>query len=205
MQRPFPTPVETWHNASYNAIDPQRPELSVADKVIIITGGGTGIGRETVKAFAAAGAKAIHVLGRTQASLAETRSIVEEEFPSVEVSIHVADVADVSTVEKAATVIGRWDVLVSNAGYLPKSRPIQEVDLADWWLGFEVNLLTKKPMTKMLIKCDRSMSRAISSLRRRSYPIEILTHRLLQCRVRSWALLLLRSWDHHHTQALSLR
>ena len=138
MQPPFPSPVSEWHNDTYSAINPQNHELSTAGKTIVITGGGTGIGRETVRTFAAAGAVSIHILGRTQSSLAETKLLVEKEFPSARVTIYIADVTDEKAVSKAASQIGAWDVLVSNAGYLAKRALIHEIDLHEWWTGFEV-------------------------------------------------------------------
>jgi hypothetical protein len=38
MQPPFPAPVSNWHNDTYDAISPSRPELSVAGKTIVIIG-----------------------------------------------------------------------------------------------------------------------------------------------------------------------
>ncbi len=110
-------------------------------KNIVITGGGTGTGRETVQAYALAGATSVHVLGRTESTLVETKNIVEKDVPGVIVSVHSADVMDETAVRKAASEVGSWDVLVPNAGYLSKRKSIQEVDLDDWWLGFEVRTL----------------------------------------------------------------
>lgn len=39
MATPFPSLTETWHTASYPAISPSRPELSAANKTVVITGG----------------------------------------------------------------------------------------------------------------------------------------------------------------------
>ncbi|KAF1960376.1 hypothetical protein CC80DRAFT_523451 [Byssothecium circinans] len=38
MQPPVPSPVPTWHNDTYPAINPAAPELSQAGKTVIITG-----------------------------------------------------------------------------------------------------------------------------------------------------------------------
>ncbi|KAF2491550.1 NAD(P)-binding protein [Lophium mytilinum] len=136
----FAAPVPEWRNETYAAIDPSNAELSMAGKTIVITGGGTGIGRETVRAFAIAGATTIHILGRTQSSLSETKQIVEKDVSGSSIIIHVADVTDLASVEKAAAEVGAWDVFVSNAGYLPKSKTLDKLDLADWWQGFEINV-----------------------------------------------------------------
>ncbi|KAF2399288.1 NAD(P)-binding protein [Trichodelitschia bisporula] len=131
----------TIHNDTYAAIDPRRPELSAADKTVVITGAGTGIGRATVQAFALAGSKDIHILGRTVATLNESKDVVEKEFPGIKVTVHRADIADEASVQEAAKKIGAWDVLVHNAAYLSQPGPvIGSGDLKDWWTGFEINV-----------------------------------------------------------------
>ena len=67
------TPTKTYHKATYPALDPTRPELSAKGKSIVITGGGTGIGAETAKYFAKAGASLIALLGRREEPLVTTR------------------------------------------------------------------------------------------------------------------------------------
>jgi len=36
--------------------------------------------------------------------------------------------------------VGQWDVLINNAGYLPKQTSAANADIKDWWTGFEVNV-----------------------------------------------------------------
>jgi len=139
MQPPFPAPVTEWHNDTYEAINPTRPELSQAGKVIVITGAGQGIGREIVDAYAQAGATTFHILGRTQHTLEETKSIIEEKYPKAQVTVHIADISDKDPVVKAAKAIGTWDVLMANAGYLPTPALITE-NPEDWWKAFEINV-----------------------------------------------------------------
>lgn len=40
----FPKPTSKFNHEPTPVTDPKRPELSVAGKVVLITGGGTGIG-----------------------------------------------------------------------------------------------------------------------------------------------------------------
>lgn len=141
MEPPFPAPVTKWHNETYHAIDHRRFELSMAGKIMVITGAGAGIGRETVRAFVLAGATSIHILGRTESTLAKNKEIVEKDVPGASVSFHTADVVDEIAVRKAASEVESWDVLILNAGYLPAKNPIQEGDLNNWWLGFEIGPL----------------------------------------------------------------
>jgi NADP-dependent 3-hydroxy acid dehydrogenase YdfG len=45
---------------------------------------------------------------------------------------HIADVTDQKAVQKVAQEVGKWDVLISNAGYLVKRSPIKDLDLDEW-------------------------------------------------------------------------
>lgn len=140
MKAPFPSLTATYHNASYDAISPTRHELSVANKTIIVTGGGRGLGSEIAKAYAAAGASRIVLLGRTQNTLSQTAEQIEKEFGSVSVSTHTADIADEAAIGKAAEKVGKWDVLILNAGVLADPHPVEKSDPMDWWRIFEVQL-----------------------------------------------------------------
>ncbi|KAI1357616.1 hypothetical protein F5Y08DRAFT_323887 [Xylaria arbuscula] len=139
MQPPFPCPVKTWHNDTYEAISPSRPELSAASKTIIIIGAGSGIGRETALAFAAAGASRVALLGRTEASLEETASKIKE-IGRCSPMIQVADVTDENELQKAAASIGKWHVLVLCSGWCPAPSSLISSEIDDWWKGYEVNV-----------------------------------------------------------------
>jgi NADP-dependent 3-hydroxy acid dehydrogenase YdfG len=145
MQPPYPAPVTEWHNDTYDAIHPKRPELSQANKTVVITGAGQGIGREVANAFAQAGASAIHILGRTKQTLEETKEIVGESYPEIKVVVHVADIVDASALEKAAKEIGQWDVIIANAGYMPTPDLIEDSDAGEWWKTFEVHFSYYSP------------------------------------------------------------
>jgi citronellol/citronellal dehydrogenase len=87
------------------------------DARVLVTGGGTGIGRATALQFARAGAR-IAVLGRTRETL---DGVVEElRRGGTEATLCVADIRDDEAVERAfADVVETWggvDVLVNNAG-----------------------------------------------------------------------------------------
>ena len=136
----FASFTETYHQTSYDAISPARQELSVAHKTIIVTGGGRGIGPEIARAYAAARASHIVLVGRTQTTLSQTAEILEKEFSSVAVTTYAADVADEAAVGRAAEKVGKWDVLILNAGMFPEPHPIEKSEPMDWWRVFEVRL-----------------------------------------------------------------
>ena len=136
----MPAPVAEWRNDTYAAISPTRPELSAKGKRIIVTGGGAGgIGAEIVRSFAAAGATQIAILGRRKDKLEAAKTNIEKEFEGANISVHTADITNEVDLLKAAEAIGTWDVLVMNAGYLSTPNKLVEVDMEDWWKGFEAS------------------------------------------------------------------
>lgn len=140
----FPTYTKTFHTKPYPAIDPSRPELSTAGKVILITGGGSGIGPRIVHAFAVSGATKISILGRTASSLLQTKREVEAAYPGVEVLTYVADLVGQAAINAAfaATKLafGPIDILISNAAYFPTHAPLASADIDEWFRGYEVNV-----------------------------------------------------------------
>jgi NAD(P)-dependent dehydrogenase (short-subunit alcohol dehydrogenase family) len=87
------------------------------DKVAIVTGAGSGIGRATAVKFAAEGARVV-AMGRTEATLVETREVARES--GGEVIVVAADAgseegAD-AALRAACDSFGGLDVLINNAG-----------------------------------------------------------------------------------------
>src|SRR5437899_9505867 len=144
MEPVFPSFTKTWHNTAYAAIDPTRPELSAKGKVVVVTGGGSGIGPVIVDDFAKAGATKIAIIGRTEKSLLATKSSIEEKYPESTVLAGVADVSDAVAVERVfseiKTQFGAIDILVSNAGYLPNIISVKTTPVDEWFKGYEVNV-----------------------------------------------------------------
>ncbi|KAL8738660.1 MAG: hypothetical protein Q9181_000577 [Wetmoreana brouardii] len=140
MQPPFPSPVPTWHNETYAAIAPERPELDCTGKTVIITGAGGCIGQETALAFAAANAKCLVLIGRTASTLTQTKDAVQASSNSVHCSICCADVCDEKTMRQTAADVGTWDVLILNAGHIPKPAAVATAEISDYWQAFETNV-----------------------------------------------------------------
>jgi NAD(P)-dependent dehydrogenase (short-subunit alcohol dehydrogenase family) len=107
-------------------------------QVAVVTGGGSGLGREIAHALAAAGFR-VTVTGRTEEKLRETAESAAEEIHTA-----VLDVADGPAVaaffRDLEASAGRIDVLVNNAGTSAPAAPVEEVSEADWRRVVDTNL-----------------------------------------------------------------
>ncbi|KAF2458350.1 hypothetical protein BDY21DRAFT_284214 [Lineolata rhizophorae] len=139
MKPPFPSPTPTWHNDVYPTIDPSNPSLSHAGQTVIVTGAGSGIGRETALAFAASGVKHLVLTGRTQSTIEETKALLPAK-DGLKVSTYAVSVMDIEGMQKIASEVGQWDVLVLNAGYISTPAPIAKAPLEEYWGNFETNV-----------------------------------------------------------------
>ena len=107
----------------YPLIEPQvhYDSQTYAGKTVLITGASRGIGLETAKFYARAGAH-LTIVSRRQETLDTSKDEILREQPSARVLTIPADVSDVKKAEEAvaATVahFGRLDILVANAAIL---------------------------------------------------------------------------------------
>ncbi len=108
------------------------------DRVAIVTGGGTGVGRASAVALSADGWSVV-VSGRTESSLNET--VAELEGPSLIVVGDVSDPDDVDRIFSSAVAeFGRVDLLFNNAGAGAPPVPIDELTVEQWRAVVDVNL-----------------------------------------------------------------
>lgn len=110
-------------------------------KSVIVTGGGSGIGRAAALAFAAEGARVVVADQSEPAGEATSRQIREQGGEAVFVRADVSRAADCAAmVETAVKRFGRLDVAFNNAGINLRVEPIAEVDEQDWARILAVNL-----------------------------------------------------------------
>lgn len=107
------------------------------NKVALVTGGGSGIGKAIATRFAEEGAKVI-IAGRRETALQETAKINEN------ISYVVADITNSDNVKNIITTIeqkfnGQLDILVNNAGWCPV-QSIKQITLADYERAFNLDV-----------------------------------------------------------------
>ena len=114
--------------------------MQLQDKVAIVTGAGSGIGRATALLFANEGAQVVaaDIIGERAE---ETRSLAGETSTRITPSrTDVSKSADVERmVNKTLEDYGRTDILVSNAGMMIK-KPAEEMTEDEWDRLMGVNL-----------------------------------------------------------------
>ena len=110
------------------------------NKVAIVTGAGTGIGKHTSLALLEEGYSVV-LAGRRAAKLEE---VVEESGNSQRTLVMPTNVADSNDVDdlfdRTVSTFGRLDLLFNNAGTGAPGVPIEELTLSQWQHVVDVNL-----------------------------------------------------------------
>jgi len=117
--------------------------FSVADKVVVITGAGQGIGRSFAKAFASGGANVVIAERNGEKAHAVEQEIASGNGRALVVETDVADEGSVNALAAAIDKsFGRADVLINNAAIFStlKMRPFDQIPLAEWEQVLRVNL-----------------------------------------------------------------
>lgn len=111
------------------------------DKVVLVTGAGSGIGREAARSYAVRGAK-VFGADLNEAGLAETEALVRSaglsiDTRKVDVSLETDVKALIDHLEQAA---GRLDIAFNNAGITGGTHRIEEYPAEDFDRVIAVNL-----------------------------------------------------------------
>ena len=127
--------------------------MSLSDKVALVTGGGSGIGKAIAKALLAEGCKVI-INGRNEEKLEQAKTELGSNVESM-----VCDVTDEGQVENTFSSIisnyDRCDILINNAGMAAKAKA-HELKYETWKKVINVNLngafLCAREAMKIMIK-----------------------------------------------------
>lgn len=120
-----------------------KPAGKLKDKVALITGGDSGIGRAVALIYAREGAKvAIVYLPVEQSDADQTRKAVEEAGGTC--LMLPGDLTDAAfcdeVVEKTVQQFGKLDILVANAGHQNRKKTLQDVTDEEFDRTFKTNI-----------------------------------------------------------------
>jgi NAD(P)-dependent dehydrogenase (short-subunit alcohol dehydrogenase family) len=121
------------------SFDIERP-FDLRDRLALVTGGGSGLGRQFATVLSAAGA-GIVLCGRRLEPLQETAAIVEAQGGSA--LCVTMDVADESSVDQSygqiCKQVGAPDILINNAG-VNRPKFATQMTMEDWDTVIDINL-----------------------------------------------------------------
>lgn len=129
-------------------------------RTVVITGGGTGIGRACAARFAGAGDR-VFITGRRSEVVERTASEIGESVTAV-----AADSTDPEQIESLSRAVGEVDVLVNNSGGNTDFDRPEPTTLAEeasaWRSNLEANLVSAVLVTKALLPSMVDDGRIIS-------------------------------------------
>jgi len=115
--------------------------MHFTDKVALVTGAGSGIGKATALLLAKGGAR-VAVLSRTAQEIEATRDeIAQAGGEAIALTADIADMDDMrAAVDKIIASWGRLDIVVANAGVNGVWAPIDDLQPDEWDKTMAVNL-----------------------------------------------------------------
>jgi len=116
--------------------------MDLKDKVVIVTGAGSGVGRALALEFGGRGARVICAARRADRIQETAATIAADGGTALAVRADVTDVVQVEhMVSQSLDAFGQIDVLFNNAGSFGVIGAVWEVDPELWWHDVTVNLL----------------------------------------------------------------
>src|SRR5205823_9171692 len=130
-----------WFSASQISESGELMSADLKNKVAIVTGGTSGIGRDTAVLFAEAGAKVV-VAGRREAEGNETVELIRKAGGvGLFVQTDVSKARDIEAlVRRSVEKFGRVDTAFNNAGIEGNWRPIVDQSEEEWDHVININL-----------------------------------------------------------------
>lgn len=158
------------------------PAGSLNDRVALVTGAGSGIGKSTAKALAYAGAS-VALVGRTEEELEETQREIEHGGgDALVLESDISKEEDVrSIMEHIKKRWGRLDIVLANAGVNGVWAPIDQIHAEEWDETVTINLrgtyltlkhaaaLLKRQGGSVIITASINGTRTFSNLGATSY------------------------------------
>jgi NADP-dependent 3-hydroxy acid dehydrogenase YdfG len=148
----------------------------LSNRVAVVTGGGSGVGKSTAALFLKEGAKVV-IAGRDAAKLASVATELNagEALRTVPTDVTRSDEC-AKLIDAATKALGRVDVLVNNAGTNIKDRTIRELTPESWDRMIRTNLdgafyCTNAALPQMLARKDGVIVNVVSVAGKRANPL----------------------------------
>lgn len=126
--------------------------MRLANKVAVITGGGSGIGQASAYLFAKEGAKVVIAQRTVATGEATAAAIRASSGAAIFVRTDVTSARDVEQlVRRTIDTFGRVDILFNNAGTEQKPSPIETMDESGWDQVYAVNVKSIFLVTKYAV------------------------------------------------------
>jgi NAD(P)-dependent dehydrogenase (short-subunit alcohol dehydrogenase family) len=107
--------------------------FDLSDKVTLVTGAGSGLGRVYCEAFAEAGAKVSCVDLREEWAMQTAQILASKGCETIALRADVTKQDEVKNmVNETVKQLGRLDIAVNNAGIMTKSSRMHEMPIEDW-------------------------------------------------------------------------
>lgn len=140
------------HKNPYEALSQVVASLPLSGKTVLVTGGGSGVGKHIAQSLAKAGASSIAIVGRNKSRIEQAKVELARAYPKTTFSAFSADVTDENAFRSIFETFGAPDILVNNAGHFPDEGPFVTQDLRSWFSGFEINILGTANVTQKYLQ-----------------------------------------------------
>lgn len=189
---PFQITKKIWREVPPE-LSPELPENSAKGKIIVITGGGSGIGavsflhpshpyhminsqadsrKGSAKIWVRAGAEGVVIAGRRKDVLDSTAKELEElarekgmETKIVAVQTDITKEVETNNLfDQVRKTFGRTaDVVLSNAGAVSAIQAPHKESIAKWWSVYEINVLGTHNLAMSLVKSQESPDKPVGT------------------------------------------
>ncbi|EHB66927.1 MULTISPECIES: SDR family oxidoreductase [Paenibacillus] len=114
--------------------------MRLKDKVAVVTGAASGMGKAIAELYAQEGAKVIVSDLNKEGAEAVAAGIKAAGGEAIAIRTNVANLEDINAmIDTAVQQYGTLDILVNNAGIMDNMAPVGEVDDEKWDLIFDIN------------------------------------------------------------------
>ncbi|CAH0144298.1 MULTISPECIES: SDR family NAD(P)-dependent oxidoreductase [Pseudomonas] len=135
------TPATPEQSEHHSAVFQHSAYSGIQDKVVVVTGGGSGIGLALAEGFARNGAHLL-LIDINDQSMTGAKIMLQHRFPTTRIECFQASVTDEAAVDAAFShakaCFGRIDVLLNNAG-VSINKPSLDITPAEWRRAIEIN------------------------------------------------------------------